>query len=284
MDYLNRAIRRYPYYTELVNLVDVKQELAQVRGEAAIAHLEAGNELLAQGAKRHARAAYHQFGISNRFVAGTASLRKLENAQLAGTEFVALEFANRGRFFRDFNTDRVFDELGNNFRNSRYRFIRVVDPKEVDVDLDHIVQIEMDDAHIGRVDFSKNVFELKKEDVYMGEAEADSGEVVKVYGTVYADYIEYCKTISSRAQLMIQVVDGNTARVIQRQVIPSQYNWTEKWASYRGDKRALSADQISFARRSEPNLPSPQWLFALASAPLVGTSLDLLRVQFAHLK
>ena len=155
MDYLNRAIRRYPYYTELVNLVDVKQELAQVRGEAAIAHLEAGNELLAQGAKRHARAAYHQFGISNRFVAGTASLRKLENAQLAGTEFVALEFANRGRFFRDFNTDRVFDELGNNFRNSRYRFIRVVDPKEVDVDLDHIVQIEMDDAHIGRVDFSK---------------------------------------------------------------------------------------------------------------------------------
>ncbi len=51
----------------------------------------------------------------------------------------------------------------------------------------------MDDAHIGGVDFSKHVYELKKEDVYMGEATTDSGEVVEVYGTVTADYIEYCQ-------------------------------------------------------------------------------------------
>jgi hypothetical protein len=282
VNYLNTAIRRYPLYKELLQLVDVKVELAKVRAMAAKSHLKAGDKLLAQGVKQRARDAYHQYVEANRFQAGAASQEKMDAAQDAGTVLVALEFVNSKHFFRDFNTDRVFDEVRNNFRNSRYRFMQVVDPGERDID--HTVQIAMDDAHIGRVDVRKSIIELKKEDVYMGEAETDSGDMVKVYGTVYADYIEYCKTINSRAQLMVQVLDGYTGAVVQRQVIPSQYNWTEKWASYRGDKRALSADQINFAQRSEPNLPSPQWLFAQTSAPLVGRSIDLLSGHFAYLR
>jgi hypothetical protein len=284
VDYLNSAIRRYPLYADLVQLVDVKAELAQVREEAAYAHLAEGDRYLAQGTKKRARDAYYHYTQANRFAAGTAGSRKLDAAQEAGTVHVALEFANSSRFFRSFNTDLVYDEVRNNFRNTRYRFMRVVEPGELDVAPDHIVQIEMDEAHIGGVDFRKRVIELKKDDVYMGEAETDSGEVVKVYGTVYADYVEYRKTINSRAQLMIQVLDGNTAAVIERQVIPSQYNWTEMWATYRGDKRALSKEQLRFTCRSEPNPPSADWLFAQASAPLVDRSLDMLRGQFNHLR
>ena len=162
--------------------------------------------------------------------------------------------------------------------------MRVLEPGELDGAPDDIIQIEMDDAHIGGVDFSKNVYELKKEDVYMGEATTDSGEVVKVYGTVTADYIEYCKTINSRAQLMIQHLDGNTSAVHHRQVFPSTYCWTQKWATYRGDERALTDSHLDFVERSEPSLPNPEWLFSQTTAPLVARSVNFLRGRFSHLR
>ena len=162
--------------------------------------------------------------------------------------------------------------------------MRVLEPVELDGAPDDIIQIEMDDAHIGGVDFSKHVYELKKEDVYMGEATTDSGQVVEVYGTVTADYIEYCKTINSRAQLMIQHLDGNTSAVHHRQVFPSTYCWTQKWATYRGDERALTDSHLDFVERSEPSLPNPEWLFSQTTAPLATRSVDFLRGRFSHLQ
>ncbi|MFT7378556.1 MAG: hypothetical protein ACI8ZQ_000293 [Bacteroidia bacterium] len=282
--YLNAAIRRYPLYAGLVTLTSVQSELATVRQEAAMAHKLEGERLLTLDNKERARQAYHHFVQANSFQAGVVSTKVLDNAQDAGTVYVVLEFANSGRFFRSYNTDEVFNTVRNTFKGTRYRFMRVVEPGELDEAPDDIIQIEMDDAHIGGVDFSKNVYELKKEDVYMGEATTDSGEVVKVYGTVTADYIEYCKTINSRAQLMIQHLDGNTSAVHYRQVFPSTYCWTEKWATYRGDERALTDSHLDFVERSEPSLPNPEWLFSQTTAPLAARSVDLLRGRFSHLR
>jgi hypothetical protein len=284
ISYLNIAIRRYPLYSGLVSLVNVQDELVLTRNEAAFGHKREGNRLLLLGNKQRARDGYRHFVQANNFALGTVSIKELDQAQEAGTVNVALEFANSGRFFRSFNTEMVFDNVMSSFRGTRYRFLRVVEPGEIDFAADEIVQIEMDDAHVGGVDFSRNVFELTKDDVYMGEAETDSGEVVKVYGTVSADYIEFCKTINSRASIMVQRIDGNTSAVLQRQVFPSSYNWTEKWATYRGDKRALTTDQLNFAKRSEPNPPSPDWMFAQTSKPLAGRSINFLRDQYGHLR
>ena len=142
----------------------------------------------------------------------------------------------------------------------------------------------MEDAHIGGVDFTKNTFELKKEKVYVGEAKTDSGEVVKVYGTVTANYIEYTKTINSSAQLMIQRLDGVTCAVINRQVFPSSFCWTEMWGTFRGDERALTPAQLDFAKRSEPNPPGNEWLFSQTTAPLAARSVDYLRNEYSYLR
>lgn len=283
INYLNTAIRRYPLYADLLTLTDVKEELAFVQGEAALVHKLEGEDLLKLRDKKRARDAYHHFVRANKILPGAVPARLMDIAQEAGTMNVVLEFSNRSPY-SSYNTDKVWSEVMNNFKNTRYRFLRVVEPGEIDNAPDEIVQIIMEDAHIGGVDFRKNVFEVTKDNVYMGEAETDSGEVVKVYGTVTADYIEFCKTINSRASLHVQRMDGETAVVHNRQIFPSSYNWTEKWATYRGDKRALSTDQLNFARRSEPNPPGPEWMFAQVSKPLVGRSISFLRDQYGYLR
>jgi len=283
INYLNTSIRRYPLYKDLVTLTDVKEELAFVQGEAALVYKVEGQRLLDMRDKKRARDAYYSFVRANKIVPGIVPATLLDIAQEAGTMNVVLEFSNTSPY-QSYNTDRVWSDVMSNFRNTRYRFLRVVEPGELEDTPDEIVQITMEDAFISGVDFRRNKFEVSKDDVYMGEAETDSGEVVKVYGTVTAHYIEFCKTINSRASLHVQRIDGRTAAVHSRQVFPSSYHWTEKWATYRGDKRALNKDQLQFARRSEPNPPSTEWMFAQASKPLVGRSLSFLRDQYGHLR
>ena len=281
---LNIAIQRYPKYSHLLELVDVTDELLFSKNQAAEAHTREGYVLLNMNNKQRARDAYFHFIEANRFVPGKVSIEELDKAQEAGTLNVVLDFSNNRRFFRDFNTDMVYSNVINSFKGIRYRFLRVVEPGELDIRPDEIVQIELDDAHIGGVNFTRDVIELRKDDVYVGEAKTDSGEVVKVYGTVNAEYIEFCKTINTRAALLIQRIDGRTSGVLQRHVIPSSYRWTEKWATYKGDKRALTREQLEFAQRSEPSIPNPNWLFAETTRPLVGQSIDFLRNQFSYLR
>lgn len=281
---LNNAIRRYPMYKDLVELTDVTDELIMVCDGAANAHRKEGVRLLNLGNKQRAREAFIQFVKANEYVARTVTEEELDNAQNAGTVNVIIQFANSRNFFRDYNSDAVFGAVRNNFKGTRYRFMRVVEPGELSFPADEIVQIEMEDAHIGGVDFTKNSFELKKEKVYVGEAKTDSGEVVKVYGTVTANYIEYTKTINSSAQLMIQRLDGVTCAVINRQVFPSSFCWTEMWGTFRGDERALTPAQLDFAKRSEPNPPGNEWLFSQTTAPLAARSVDYLRNEYSYLR
>ena len=70
INYLNNAIRRYPQYAGLVQLTDVREEMAFVKKQAAIAHHEEGRRLLQLNSKQHARNAYFQFLDANTFVQG----------------------------------------------------------------------------------------------------------------------------------------------------------------------------------------------------------------------
>ena len=281
---LNNAIRRYPKYANLLKLTEVSNEIGLFSSKAASSHFNKGNELLDLGTKDWARKAYNHFTIANRFESGFVSTKQLDFALQAGTVNVVLEFTSNRRFSVDYNAEHLYEHVYNGFRNSNYKFLRVVEPSEIDFDPDEIIQIEMEEAHIGRVDVSRNVFEMTKEDVYMGEAETDSGEVVKVYGEVTADYIEFCKTINTRSSLYIERINGNNSAVIHRRTIPSSYNWTEKWATYRGDKRALTASQLDFVTRKEPRSPDREWLFAQTTKPLIDNSCNFLRNQYSHLR
>ena len=284
VDHLNRAIRRYPLYQDLITLTDVTEELSLVRNHAAESHLLEGKRLLAIGTKNRARDAYYEFLKANDYVNGTASVALIDKAHQAGTVNVTIEFNQQSNFFKNFNTEQVFSNISNDLRNTRYRFLRIVDPAQSDIVPDEFIQVEMEDAQVGGVNFSKRLVEVTRDDVYMGEVETDSGEVIKVYGTVTANYLEFCKTINSRARVMLRRVDGATYSVLQTTVIPSQFNWTEKWATYRGDKRALSDNQLDMATRREPMPPNPDWLFAQASRPLVGSSLNFIRNQYRYLQ
>ena len=173
--YLNNAIRKYPKYATTLQLIDVNSELAFTKNRAAEAFEAKGEELLALDQKAYAREAYDWFLNANSFVANQVSEKRIQQALDAGTVNVILEFENDRRYFRDFNTDMVFNDVLNNFRNSRFTFMRVVDPGDSRFEVDEIVYVELDDATISGENFYERKETIIKENVHVGEAKTDSG-------------------------------------------------------------------------------------------------------------
>jgi hypothetical protein len=282
---LNTAIFRYPKYQNLVTLVNVDDEISFTEKEASRVHYSEAISLMNKGTKAHARDAYYHFGRASYFTPDQINIYdKMDEALEMGMVNVAVEFASDRNFFRNYRTEAMYNNLYTGISRMNYRFMRVVDAQDNRFPVDEILQIEMEDAFVGGVNVSKNVRTVTRDDVYMGEAVTDSGEVVKVYGTVSADYIEFKKTINSNSSILVQRVDGQTLDVIRRRIIPNSYCWTDTWATYRGDKRALSDAQYQRARKTEPSRPNPQWLFAQASTPLIGQACDYVGREFSYLR
>ena len=281
---LNNAIRRYPKYRKHLDLITVSEEIAFSKHKLAIAHKNQGDEFYNAGTKHHARLAHSHFVDANFYSPGVVSANRLAQVREDGTENIQIEFANSRSLFRSFASEMVFSKILNRFRSANYPFLRVVEPGDDRFKTDEIVQIELDEAAIGNVNYRERIIELSRDSVFLGNATTDSGEVVKVYGEVTADYFEYCKTISTNARIKVLKLDANTLSVNDRMLFPSNYNWTEKWATYQGDRRALSKEQIQFARRSEPMPPAHDWLFAQTAKPLVSKAANYLRNEYSYLR
>lgn len=284
IDNLNTAVRRYPKYHKLLELTDVTDELILTRQLASEAHIREAKRLLAMGTKEHARLAYYRFVDANGYVPGSVDVATMDSAQEMGTIYVAVEFNRDRNFFSGFQSDDLFYGLLNGIKDTRYTFLRVIDPSVDDLQPDELVRIEVDDAMIGGVNFSRDTREITKDNVYIGDAETDSGEVVKVYGKVTAEYIEFSKTINCRASVKIERLNAYSGELLQSNILGSSYDWVERWATYKGDKRALSQAQLDYIERSEPSIPNPMWLFNETSRPLIGQGISFFRNQYVFLR
>lgn len=93
-------------------------------------------------------------------------------------------------------------------------------------------------------------------------------DTVKVYGTVKATLYYYAKTITSRGVLNFSIVDARTKAVLSVVKIPSEYVWKSEWATFNGDERALTPQQLAITRNREQMPPSNQDMFRLFTEPI----------------
>ncbi len=57
-------------------------------------------------------------------------------------------------------------------------------------------------------------------------------------------------------------------RVISQEKFPSEFRWVTVWATFNGDKRALTEEQVDLIEKSELPVPQPQFMFEQFAAPL----------------
>ena len=99
-----------------------------------------------------------------------------------------------------------------------------------------------------------------------------------------ADLQRFEKTIESGGLLNIAIVEPSSRSVLFQQKIPSTSVWENYWATYQGDKRALTEEELALAQEKELLPPPPQDLFYSFTRPLFDQMANLLRRRYRYLR
>jgi hypothetical protein len=151
------------------------------------------------------------------------------------------------------------------------KFIRFYSPEEaktVKLRPDHIVRLEIIDFVVGETNIQTDRQTVTSRDsVKTGEVTIN-GKKVPVYGKVKAQIVKSHKAVRSRGLLSMEVFDYRTNKVLSREEIPGEYTWVNEWASFNGDERALTNDELNLTRNREQLPPPPQQLFIEFTKPI----------------
>ncbi len=95
--------------------------------------------------------------------------------------------------------------------------------------------------------------------------EADTN---KVYGTVKATLYQYRKATTSKGVVGFRIIDAKTGALLSAEKMPGEFVWVSEWATFNGDERALSPEQLRLTRLKEQAPPPPQDLFIEFTKPI----------------
>jgi hypothetical protein len=90
----------------------------------------------------------------------------------------------------------------------------------------------------------------------------------KVYGTVKATLYHYTKTTTSKGIVSFRIIDAKTGALLSSEKMPGEFVWKSEWATFNGDERALSAEQLRLSKLKELPAPPPQDLFIEFTRPI----------------
>ena len=245
---------------------DASLAAAEERYVAGVTELEKKTRVSAQDAYRHFQRV--DYLISNY----KDTDQKLDEALYYATLRVlvdqipvhSLQFGLTHEFFQN----RISEYLRGAQLNEFVRFYTVDElDTEGMADPDHVVVLQFDDFVVGQTFVKESTRQLSRDSVIVGTVDID-GVSKDVYGTVEAEYTSTTKYLDSGGLLDMKIFDANTGRILLQRKMPGEFRWVCEWATYKGDKRALSEEELAATKDRELPPPSPQFLFQEFCEPI----------------
>ena len=125
------------------------------------------------------------------------------------------------------------------------------------------MKMEFHQFSLGNVFSNTTTTDVSRDSVLL-----ETRDTLKIYGTVKAKLTVHEKAITGTGLLDFQVLDTELNKVISQEKFPSEYTWAIQWATFNGDERALTEEQLEMVNRKELNIPNPQWIFEEFTAPI----------------
>lgn len=288
MQQLYTDLLQCPGCLAVVSPVDLQNELNEALAAGAQVYVEEGQKALAAKEKEGGRLAYRHFAQAKAYQNNYGNIDlMLNDARTQGTEVIGVSRIPVSSKGLELNTAFFLQQLTQAMNDLNY-FFAVFAPVEQLVEQqqvpDQVVDLSFDDYYIGQT-YVKEIREsLVRDSVKVGEVTDSLGKKYAVYGEVKADLQRYEKTIESGGLLNIAIVDPNTQSILFQQKIPSTTVWENDWATYQGDKRALTKEELALTREKELLPPPPQDLFYSFTRPLFDQTANLLRRRYRYLR
>ncbi|WP_286748249.1 MULTISPECIES: hypothetical protein [unclassified Roseivirga] len=268
--FLNRYyndIQRCPACLDLVNPSEYLVEQQEAAVMAAQVQVDMGNQALQANTIEAGRQAFGHFQRALRFnnnLQGIDSL--LTEARNMGTVKVLIEpiptHSRNLELTNEYFANRMFEFLDGFSRDRFVQFFSHGDMEAYDIRPDHILSLEFDDFVLGQTLVESKTKELKRDSVIVGQYKDKDGVSHDVYGTVKANFTTYRKTLASTGILNFEIRDAYSNQVLIQRKLGGEDIWQYEWASFNGDERALTKEELRMTKLKEVPPPAPQELFA----------------------
>ncbi len=260
-------------------------KISALSNVAAEEYYEAGRAALQRGTREDAMEAFRHFEQAERYVPGYKNVRdKKDEALDIATLKVKVDqipvptvnFQLSVEFFQDQIEQFLFHYADNHF----VRFYSLNDKWLKNPD--HIMILRFDEFMVGNTNNYQHSKEITKDSVVTGKVKLGNGREREVYGTVKANYVEYTREIMSSGLLTMRILDGRTERVILHEKFPGEFRWVSRWASFNGDERALTEEQLMLTKRKPVDPPPPQEMFVEFTKPIYSQLTSTIRNYYSQ--
>lgn len=279
---LAEEIRRSPAALKIIPRPKTyTTQLTAAKDQAAEEAYNNGIRLLKDGSDRlQAREAYYAFQSCLEYNAKYKDARRLMlEAKDAATLIILVEpISVPGRY--RLNSDFFYNDILSTLNNDRaLEFVRLINNKEANQfrEVDQILVMQFFDFQVGSTKDEEKEKEYTSRDSVKTGTATIGGRRVDVYDKVKATLSTHRRLVSSGGTLQVKVLDGYTKKVLENKVFPGSYVWETEWASYNGDKRALTTKQLELCNRKPAAPPPPQDLFFEFTRPIYNQTNSFLR-------
>ncbi len=245
-------------------------ELESAKLKASEARIDLGYDALDQkGNREKAKEAYLHFQVAKRFDPFNPDIDGLmmEAREFATLKVVVDPIPSPSRVLdirHAFFENQINEELHRTQINEFVRFFSAEEARNMQMDYpDHIISISFEDFTLGNV-----IIKEKQQTVSRDSVKIKSTRGSEVYATVEAELTTYEKSLVSSGLMDFRIIDARTNKVLKADKIPGTFTWVNRWASYNGDKRALSEEQLELTQLKELPSPPPTDLFTEMTRPL----------------
>jgi len=250
-------------------------EVEESKYKAAEVRYASGTKLMGENNRLSAKKAYYDFERAQQLYPSFKDVKtKIDDAYWAAVLKVVVQPVQiRSSFYQLSN--QYFEQQVNAFISNyqRNKFVLFYSEKQADeqnIIADQVLNLSFDDFIVGQTYVKERVEKLKRDSVIIGQTRNNK----PVYGTVKATLSFFDKKVSSSGSLFMTISDWRTNKVIKQRSLTGTYVWQDRWSSYKGDDRALTAQQLKMTAKREVMPPAPGFLFTEFTKPIYAQLVD----------
>ncbi len=268
---LASEIRRSPAALKVIPTPKVyTSEMTMALERAAEETYQAGLARLQQPEREAAREAYSLFMRSNELVQGYRDTPQLiREAKTRATMNIVVEpIPVHSRLFElsaGFFYNQVFEYLNRRF--PRQGFVNFFSPEEFDKsgikNPDMVLRLEFYDFLVGALKQSESEREVTNT-VKKFPKDTLNKETI----TYKAKLKTFTDQVSSGGVVDLKIVEWPSEKLLVNDRIPGEFIWTNRYAIFAGDEKALSTEQLQLTKQKMMQPPPPQVLFTEFTKPI----------------
>lgn len=267
------------YDLELI-VDDFSDKLSDAKPRAADYHYTLGLKFQDEADKENQKKAAINFRLSQNYIPGYLDSNELyERAKRNATYTLLIREFDGNRKYSSY----IRDQIMLNQSNKSKEFLRIINRDELQTiftelalvqsgitennyleigelsGADHILSATMISNYQPAETITDTDIKQKKEVVIKKEAYVDSTGETKykeIKGTVRATVDHYKKKSGATITLSYKIININNSKVLYNGEVKGRKNYFHEWATYEGDKRALSSKYRNLVKQKDEFAPS----------------------------